>query len=231
MASSSLPMLARAFGSAAAPVILHGFPTSSTSFLARFALNAKGVKYEQKDLPLVKRPDGRPDAEGQKPHLDVGDTRVEKPGAIFNFVNENFDGPPLLPADTKGRAHSRAIATLCATDVAPYGYYRVTRLLTDKLGVNAEGVEAWHRYWLENGFKEIEGLLAAGKFCHGDNVTMADIFVMPQVHWSQMKSGVLKGGFDLSPFPQLQKAYQQCLATEAFQKALPENQPGYAASL
>mmetsp|Transcript_14178 Transcript_14178/g.40191 ORF Transcript_14178/g.40191 Transcript_14178/m.40191 type:complete len:280 (-) Transcript_14178:231-1070(-) len=207
-------------------IVLHGFPRSSTSFMTRYALNVKGVDYVQEPIEVVLLPNGKPDPEGEKPYLQAEGEQLEKPGAIFNFINEKIPGPALLPEDAAGRGRCRTLATLSATEVAPFGYYRAIRLLEDDLGVSPEGIAKWRTYWLSHGFAEIEAILqkspVSGRFLHGDSVTMADIFVMPQVHYSQISSGV-GAPFPLADYPLLEKCYKSCLEDEAFVKALPEN--------
>jgi glutathione S-transferase len=56
-------------------------------------------------------PDGKPHPKGFKPYLESNGTRIERPGAIFNYINEIFDGPSLLPDDEAGRARCRGLAT------------------------------------------------------------------------------------------------------------------------
>lgn len=106
--------------------------------------------------------------------------------------------------------------------MAPFGYYRALRLLQDELGVDDEGIKKWKQYWITHGFQEIEDVLASssdqtGRFLHGDTVTMADIFIMPQVHHSQLP-GTTGGPFPLSDYPILERVYKNCLQEEAFIK-------------
>eukprot|EP00191_Tetraselmis_sp_GSL018_P010602 CAMPEP_0177615088 /NCGR_PEP_ID=MMETSP0419_2-20121207/23188_1 /TAXON_ID=582737 /ORGANISM="Tetraselmis sp., Strain GSL018" /LENGTH=278 /DNA_ID=CAMNT_0019112561 /DNA_START=316 /DNA_END=1152 /DNA_ORIENTATION=- len=210
---------------ATSSIVLHGFPSSSTSFMTRYALNVKGAEYVQEPIQVTLLQNGKPDPEGEKPYLKVDGEVLEKPGAIFNFVNEKIPGPALLPEDAAGRGRCRTLATLSATEVAPFGYYRAVRFLEDELAVNPEGIIKWRNYWLSHGFSEIEAILAkggTGRFLHGDSVTMADIFIMPQVHYSQKPTGI-GGPFPLADYPILEKCYKNCLEDPAFVKALPEN--------
>ena len=212
-------------------VILHGFPTSSTSLMTRFMLNLRQIAFDEVSLPVIKREDGRPDAEGQKPFLEVNGKRVESPGAIFNFVNEmKVPGPPLLPPDPHARSQCRRLATVGATEIAPYGFYRVDRYLRDELGITKEGLDKWHKHWLKRGFKDAEHILNSadpnhqpawpGNFLVGNQPTMADIFLQPMVHWSQWNPDPARR-VDLSAFPKLQRTYMNAMELDAFKSALP----------
>ena len=43
--------------------------------------------------------------------------------------------------------------------MAPYGYFRVIRFLSDELGVSPEGVQKWRAHWLEEGLQAVEEML------------------------------------------------------------------------
>ena len=51
--------------------------------------------------------------------------------------------------------------------------------------------------------------------------SLADLFLIPQIYNAH------RFGVDRKPFPLLQKINENCLKLEAFQKALPENQPDF----
>ncbi|MDB5362544.1 MAG: maleylacetoacetate isomerase, partial [Rhodospirillales bacterium] len=57
-----------------------------------------------------------------------------------------------------------------------------------------------------------------GRFCHGDEPTLADICLVPQVVNSQNFK------LDLAPYPTIRRIHEACLGLEAFERALPKNQ-------
>lgn len=59
----------------------------------------------------MKLPNGKPHPDGVKPYLEAHGAVVYRPGAIFNHINETFEGPALLPEDPAGRARCRTLAT------------------------------------------------------------------------------------------------------------------------
>uniref|UniRef100_A0A6S8BKC6 Maleylacetoacetate isomerase n=1 Tax=Aureoumbra lagunensis TaxID=44058 RepID=A0A6S8BKC6_9STRA len=237
-----LNVIGRHFSAMAAPAvastILHGFPTSSTSVLTRFALHLRGIEFEEQTMEVKTRSDGMPDAVGQKPYLEAEGRRIEQPGAIFNYINElHVPGQKsLLPDDLSARAMSRKLATMASTEIAPFGYYRVDRFLIEELKVDKNGLDKWKTHWLEHGFSELEKVLSDpqamcldnacivpkhGTYLVGDSPTMADVFIQPLVHWSQTNPDLAQR-VDLSPFPILKKTYENCLQLPAFQKAIPK---------
>ena len=83
--------------------------------------------------------------------------------------------------------------------------------------------ERWAQHWIREGFAAFEQLLAdnpsTGLFCEGDEPTMADICLMPQVYNARRWS------VDMTPFPTIVRIDAECTKLPAFANARPENQP------
>eukprot|EP00270_Netrium_digitus_P007947 TRINITY_DN2337_c0_g1_i4.p1 TRINITY_DN2337_c0_g1~~TRINITY_DN2337_c0_g1_i4.p1 ORF type:complete len:216 (+),score=37.93 TRINITY_DN2337_c0_g1_i4:83-649(+) len=178
-------MAAAATSAAKHVVRVHGHVASPTAFLARAALNLKGVDYWFIPLKpdVTKNQQGRFD-NGVMPLVEDGEQKVHHTGSIFNFINEKYPEPPFLPPSHEERARVRSIATFVSTEIQPFGYYRVDMYLNDILGIGESGRKKWHQHWLGDGFRIVDSMLQGsqtGKFCHGDQPTMADLFLIPQV--------------------------------------------------
>jgi glutathione S-transferase len=78
----------------------------------------------------------------------------------------------------------------------------------------------WYSHWLRTGCQVLESLLAttAGRYCVGDQPTMADLYLVPQV-WNARRFAV-----DLSDVPTLVRLYDAALLLPAVLAALPERQ-------
>ena len=99
--------------------------------------------------------------------------------AILEYLNEIHPEPPLLPADPKGRARVRALSLITVADSHPLIVPRVRNHLAATFNLDEEGRMTWVRHWFAAGLDAYEGHLsrdkATGTYCHGDQVTMADI--------------------------------------------------------
>jgi maleylacetoacetate isomerase len=100
---------------------------------------------------------------------------------------------------------------------------RIRHYLTDELGLGQERLLAWIGHWLAAGLKAMESLIGehpgAGRFCHGETPTIADIAVVTQVTPAQTF------GLDLAPYPRIMRVYANCMAIPAFAEAHPAKQP------
>jgi glutathione S-transferase len=72
---------------------------------------------------------------------------------------------------------------LVACDIHPLNNRRILQLLRNDLSLSDEAVQVWEHKWVAAGYRGLEGQVArhAGKYLFGDNVTMADLCLVPQV--------------------------------------------------
>lgn len=209
---------------------LYDYWRSSAAFRMRIALNLKNLDADREYIHL-RRKDQSSDAylavnpQGLVPTLiDDDGTRVTQSMAIMEYLDETRpDTTPLLPADAKGRARVRALSQAIACDIHPLNNLRVLGLLGAELGIDEETRnEQWYKHWVDEGMRGVEGMLGdggAGRYCHGDTPTMADVCLVPQIYNAQ------RFGCDLSAFPTAMRINGACLEEAAFRDALPENQP------
>jgi maleylpyruvate isomerase len=209
--------------------VLHGFWRSSTSFRVRVALNLKGIDYVQKTYRLREGDQRQSDylainPQGLVPSLVAPDGLVLTQSlAIMEWLDETFPEPALLPADTHGRARVRALAQAVALDIHPINNLRVLFHLRDTFAADEKVQADWFRHWATTTLSALEKTLASssstGKFCNGDNVSLADICLVGQ--------GVNNKRFEVdeSQWPTISRIVATCLALPAFQAAMPAKQP------
>ncbi len=211
-------------------VKLHGYYRSSASFRVRIALNLKGIPYEDAFHHLRRGEQRAPDylklnRQGLVPTLEIGGQALIQSLAILDYLDETRPDPPLLPADPAARARVRALAQIVACDIHPIDNLRVLNYPRKTLHQPEDAIKNWCNRWIADGFGAIEAMLAGspetGRFFHGDNVTMADICLVPQV------INARNFNLDMTNFPTLQRISDAALAMPAFERAMPSNQKDF----
>jgi maleylacetoacetate isomerase len=209
---------------------LFAFWRSSAAFRVRVALNLKGLSAHEQYIDIDAG--DQHGAEflkisplGSIPALVAqGHEPLTQSLAILEFLDELQPSPPLLPSDLYGRARVRSIASMCAADTHPFVVPRVKKYLQTKGGFDDAAWRAWQIQWLGTGLAAIEERLAGapetGKFCHGDEPTMADICLASIVAVTR----VFK--IAVPDVPTIDRIMAACDQHPAFMKADPKRQEG-----
>ncbi|EEC03386.1 glutathione S-transferase, putative [Ixodes scapularis] len=151
----------------------------------------------------------------QLPVLEIDGEPLSQSLAIIEYLEEKYPEPRLLPDDIILRAKVRTIAHLIASGIQPFQNVSVTRRL--EVGKNLD----WCTHFITKGFQALEAVLSktAGKYCVGNNVTMADICLVPQV------LGAAKNRIDMTPYPTIVRINCALMELPAFKVAHPSRQP------
>ena len=206
---------------------LYSYFRSSAAYRVRIALNLKGIAYETAPIHLVK--DGghnkRPEFRAVNPQMRVpalvtpGGEVLTQSLAIIEYLEETHPEPALLPKDPIARAKARAIAELIACDIHPLNNIGSLRYLKNVMDQEQGAIDTWYHHWVIAGFEALEALLEPKPYACGNQVTLADLCLVPQVYNARR----LK--VPLDKFPKIVGVDAACLALDAFQRARPENQP------
>ena len=158
--------------------------------------------------------------QGLVPTLVVGKRSLTQSLAIIEYLEEEHPLPPLLPREAAERAWVRAFALSIACDIHPINNLRVLKYL-QAMGIDEPRRDEWYRHWVREGFGALESQLGdrPGTYCCGENVTLAYVFVVPQVFNAQRLD------VDLAPYPRIQAVHEACMALSAFGDAQPSRQP------
>jgi maleylpyruvate isomerase len=204
---------------------LHGYFRSSASYRVRIALNLKGLSAEHLAHHLRKGEQCAPaylaiNPQGLVPALEAEDAVLTQSLAIIEWLDETHPAPPLLPEDPLRRAKVRAFALVLACDTHPVQNLKVLARLR-QLGLPEEQVTAWAAWANREGLTACERLIAGetGPFCFGDQPTIADLCLVPQL------ANARRFGVDLAAFPRLLKAEDAARNIQAFADAAPDRQP------
>jgi len=208
-------------------VTLYDYLYSSAAYRVRIALNLKELSADvvtidlRKEGGLNKKPAYRavnPQMRVPALKLDSGEVLVQSL-AIIEFLNQIHPQPPLLPGDAVERAKVRALAQVIACDVHPLNNIGPLRYLKNVLGQEQPKIDTWYQHWITEGFAAVEAMIERGPYTFGNEITLADICLVPQVYNAR------RFKVPLENFPKLVAVDARCRRIAAFDKASPENQP------
>ena len=205
---------------------LFGYWRSSASFRVRLVLQLKGLGYEQHPVNLrqgeqKEKAYRRVNPQGLVPFLIDGDVQLGQSVAIMEYLDETYPAYPLMPSAPEERARVRQIVNMIACDTHPLNNLRVLNYLEQELGQNKTARDAWYRHWIDETFTALEQLLmtTAGVYCVGNEVTLADCMLVPQIYNAH------RFNMKLDDYPTIARIVANCEQLQAFVKAAPANQP------
>lgn len=210
---------------------LYSYYRSSCSYRARIALRFKGLEYEYIPVHLVRNggEQHRPEYAALNPQELVptfidGDFVLTQSMAIMEYLEEKYPKPSLMPKDAEQRAYVRQISLIQVADIHPINNLKVLNHLSTELQVTQQQKTEWYHKWIRQGFEATEKLLErspfrTGPYVCGDQVTLADMCLVPQVYNARRYE------LPLDNYPIITQIEQNCLKLDCFADASPENQP------
>lgn len=211
---------------------LYSYFRSSSAYRVRIAMNLKALPYSIEAVHLLKdggkqftkqHADRNPMQ--QVPVLEVDGRFLSQSMAICLYLESEFPQKPLLANDAWTRAQQLAFCEIINSGIQPLQNLSLLNKLDSKFQIGAEGKKEWMSENVTRGFDALENILqtSAGDHCFGDEISLADCFLVPQV-FSAKRFGV-----DMNRFPLISAIDQNCLKLEAIQKAHPEQQADFEA--
>jgi maleylacetoacetate isomerase len=203
---------------------LYHYWRSSSSWRVRMGLAYKGLTPSFVAVNLLTGEQNSPEhlkrnPNGLVPCLGVTDGKktsyVNESVAILEWLDETYPQNPLLPSDATARARVRELVQIVNADTQPLQNLRVLKAYSADDAERAH----WARQWIESGFHAYETLIKAQNvpYSFGDGVTMADLFLVPQVY----NAG--RFNLDLAPFPTIKKIYSHLLKEQFCQNSAPDH--------
>ncbi len=210
-------------------ITLHSYWRSGAAYRVRIGLALKGLSYKTAAHDLRAGAQHDPEflalnPQGLVPAIESEGMVFTQSPAIFEWLDEVYPNPPLLPKAPAERAQVRALAAQICCDIHPLNNLRVLNALRSDLGGKKEHVLAWTAKWIGLGFAALEPQIArcGGAFAWGDSATVVDCCLVPQVYSAE------RFGVDLGPYPAIRRVAEHCRALEPFRAAHPEAQPDFA---
>lgn len=207
---------------------LYGYWRSGSTWRVRIGLELKGIGYETVPVHLLKGEQRSADYRERNPmqqvpllELEVGGVtrRISQSLAILELLDELHPEPPLFPRDAWARASVRELAELINSGIQPL----INSGVIQHLSTLAPQVErgAWASHFMTRGLAALEALASerAGRFLVGDQPTLADVCLVPQLFTAR------RFGVDVEPFTTLRRVEEACKSLPAFERTHPTRQP------
>lgn len=205
---------------------LHHYAHSSASYRVRIALALKGIDviYRSVDMPNREQQSGsyaKLNPQALVPCLELDDgTVLGQSIAIIDFLEREFPGSTLYPAESRARAQAQSLLLMIACETSPMQALVVQRFLRSEYQLDDNQVQNWLAYWIRRGLIPIERFLnhRSDEFAYtmGPEPGIVDLFIVPQL------SNADRFDVDVSDLTELAKINRTCLAHPAFQAAHPD---------
>uniref|UniRef100_A0A6G1SAE5 maleylacetoacetate isomerase n=1 Tax=Aceria tosichella TaxID=561515 RepID=A0A6G1SAE5_9ACAR len=213
---------------------LYSYFYSSAAWRVRSVLALKKIPFKYQCVHLL---DGQQHSEDylktnpmhQVPSLKVdledGSTHtITQSLTIIRFLEENYPEPAIYPKDMILRCKSMAIADTISGGIQPLQNLETLLHYTDPLGLPALDQPARTKvaqFWIDRKLVNLEKLVSstAGKYCVGDEVSIADVSLVPQMFNAR------RFGLDTSKYPLLKQIDERLQELEIFKVSHPLSCP------
>jgi maleylacetoacetate isomerase len=213
------------------PRALYSYWRSSASWRVRIALELKQLPYEYRPVNLLKKEEQAEwytalNPNGIPTYVEEGGglTVIPQSMAILEYLDEKYPNTtPLLPKDPVDRAKVRATALIVVSYIHPLQNNTVLGKMEGMAGADAK--TAWAKEVIAEGLASLEQQIrsSAGKYSYGDNVTMIDVCLVPQVYNAR------RFGVALEPFPTIVRVCAELDKLDAFSASHPDKMPDASA--
>ncbi|CAN7350767.1 maleylacetoacetate isomerase [Pararhizobium sp. LjRoot238] len=204
--------------------ILFDYWRSSASYRVRIALNLLAIPYRSVSVDLLAGEHKQAEhlarnPQGLVPALSIDGQMLTQSLAIIEYLSETRPGSSLLPTAPPGRQRVRALSYAIAMDIHPICNLGVVFHIMQQSQDPDTARSAWMRKFIGEGLGAFERLLnnsETGEFCHGDQPTMADLCLVPQIYNAR------RWAVDLSACPRAAAIAEECERLPAFARAHPD---------
>ena len=169
----------------------------------------------------------------QVPTLEIDGYVLTQSLAIIEYLEESrrFQGAKLLPKCESERVKVRMIAEIINSGIQPVQNFsvglRIAELIKEasKNTLSKEELLQYRTQWnkevIERGFNALEPVLqkTAGTYCVGNDITIADVCLVPQVYNARRYK------CDMKQWPNIARIDAECMKHPAFTAAHPDKQP------
>ena len=155
---------------------------------------------------------------GMVPVLEINGLTMTESMPICEYLEEAFpDSKKLLPADPKDKFEVRRLCEIINSGTQPIQNLGILKKVEEFGGDRAK----WGKDIVEKGLGVMESFVAKtkGKYCYGDELTLADAFLIPQLYNAN------RFGIEVEKmFPNIYEVSQALEQIPEFDKAAADNQ-------
>lgn len=209
---------------------LYSYFYSSASWRVRSVLALKNIPHKYESVHLL---DGKQHSEeylkinpmhqvpAMKVEMDNGQVHLLTQSlAIIEYLEEQYPNNSVFPKDPILRAKCRAISDTISGGIQPLQNLETTVNYTEPLELaplTPEQRKKVSQYWITKKLADLEKLVkpSAGKYCVGDEVTMADVCLVPQMFNAR------RFEIDLTKFPLLKDIDERLQELKVFKDGHP----------
>jgi glutathione S-transferase len=192
-------------------VRIHGYAISTWTRTVHMTCIEKGIDHELVPVPYGTAEHGTLHPFRRIPILEIDGTMIFECLAITGHLDEAFPGPALQPASQAARIRMRTWMSLCSD----YLFRDVVRAIPRDRPPSAEEL-ATARTVLER----VEELVGSEPFLAGDALTLADLYLAPQLANCEEKAPELLDDLD-----GLVTWARRMSERESFQRTRPPSRP------
>ncbi len=205
---------------------LYNYFRSSSSYRVRLALSYKGIDYDYIPIHLLKKeqfslsfrslnPMGQVPC-WEDPHVGA----LSQSMAILLYIESQYPEPALLPKQKKEQARVVEFCEIINT-TQPLHNVGTLNALTDLFQASEEQKTQWMHLFLKKSWEALETWVNkySKQYCFGDQVSLADCFLLPHAFASE------RFGLNLATYARGHSLVQGLLRQNWVKKAHPYYQP------
>jgi maleylacetoacetate isomerase len=204
--------------------VLFDYWRSSASYRVRIALNMLAIPYRSVPVDLLAGEHKQTEhlarnPQGLVPALAIDGQMLTQSLAIIEYLSETRPNANLLPSDPLERQRVRALSHAIAMDIHPVCNLGVVFHVMQQSQDPDAARSAWMRKFIGEGLGAFERMLDSpetGEFCHGNQPTMADLCLVPQLYNAR------RWKVDLSACRRVTTIAERCEVLPSFAAAHPD---------
>ncbi|MCO4824955.1 MAG: maleylacetoacetate isomerase [Amylibacter sp.] len=201
-------------------ITLYDYWRSSAAYRLRIAFGLANLDFNAISVDLLTgehRGDEnlKRNPQGLVPSVEINDEVLTQSLAIIEYLSD-AGYHHFLPRAPLEKAHVRALSYAIAMETHPVCNLSVAKYASG----NSDSItmKIWMQNFIPKGLAGFEAMLSqSGKYCFGNEITMADLCLIPQLYNAD------RWEVDLTPFPKIRAIAANLYQLDAVNAAHPDN--------